>query len=380
MEETTFDVNGILSPDEISSLFDSDSKTDEKAKSAESDSENVEEKDNSTAEEIDASNLFSESVGSEDNNEDKGDPDTSKEVGASPSFYSSIADALKEDGILPDLNDDEFKDVTTAEGLASLIEKQIQAGLTETQRRVSEALDLGIEPSKIKQFENTISYLKNIKESDITAETEQANQLRAQLIRTDYYNRGYSQDRIERELKKSLDSGSDIDDAKDALAACLDFYQKNYDNLIQQAKNEENAYKTQLDNDSAAFKKLMLEDTTEFGGIPVDKSTRQKAYDQMMKPAYKDKKTGETLTAMQKYQRENYQEFMKNVGFLYTLTDGFKNFDKLADAKAKKVIKKGLSSLEQTLNNTTRQSGGGLKYVTGTGNAPSQIGEITLDI
>ena len=71
--------------------------------------------------------------------------------------------------------------------------------------------------------------------------------------------------------------------------------------------------------------------------------------------------------AIQKYKLENENDFIKNVGLLFTLTDGFTNLDKLVSPSAKKQVKKKLQELEHTLNNTARNSGGTLKFV-GSGN------------
>ena len=60
---------------------------------------------------------------------------------------------------------------------------------------------------------------------------------------------------------------------------------------------------------------------------------------------------------------ENKTDFMKNLGLLFTLTDGFKNLDGLVKNKVRKEVKKGLRELENTLNNTTRTSDGNLKFV-----------------
>ena len=58
---------------------------------------------------------------------------------------------------------------------------------------------------------------------------------------------------------------------------------------------------------------------------------------------------------------------MKNVGLLFTLTDGFKNIDKLVKGRVRNEVKKGLRELETTLNNTARTSEGNLRYVSGVG-------------
>ena len=96
-----------------------------------------------------------------------------------------------------------------------------------------------------------------------------------------------------------------------------------------------------------------------FGGIKVDKNTRLKAYESLTKPVYKDK-DGNFLTALQKYQRENPADFMKNVALMYSLTDGFKNVDKIVKPGVKAGMKKGFAELESVLNNTRRNSDGTL--------------------
>ena len=71
------------------------------------------------------------------------------------------------------------------------------------------------------------------------------------------------------------------------------------------------------------------------------------------------------LTPIQKYELENKTEFMKYLGLIFTLTDGFKNLDTLVKGKVRKEVKKGFRELENTLNNTTRNSDGSLRFVSG---------------
>jgi len=107
-----------------------------------------------------------ESVGSEEHNKEKEKDTTSDEDGSSPetNFYSSIASALKEEGIFPDLDDAEIDNVKEAEDFRDLIEKQINAGLEEAQKRIYDALNTGVEPNVIRQYESTLGYLNSITE------------------------------------------------------------------------------------------------------------------------------------------------------------------------------------------------------------------------
>jgi hypothetical protein len=66
-----------------------------------------------------------ESVGSEEHNKEKEKDTTSDGNGTSPetNFYSSIASALKEEGIFPDLDDETINKVVEAEDFRDLIEQ-----------------------------------------------------------------------------------------------------------------------------------------------------------------------------------------------------------------------------------------------------------------
>ena len=87
----------------------------------------------------------------------------------------------------------------------------------------------------------------------------------------------------------------------------------------------------------------------------------------------KDPKTGEYFTALQKYEMEHKTDFLKNIGILFTLTNGFENLEGLIKGKVRKEVKKGLRELEHTLNNTTRTSDGNLKFVSGVDEDPESF-------
>lgn len=369
MEDFTLD--NILTEDEVSALFDGD-ETEENLQETPPDQKENEKNDNTT--EVNAEDIFKdededdsdllESVGSEEDKQEKKDT-TSKKNGTSPdNFYSSIAKALKEDGILSDLDDESLDKATSAEDFAELIEKQIQAKFDEKQKRIDDALSVGVEPSAIQQYEKTLDYLDSISDDLISDESEKGETLRKQLIYQDFINRGYSKERANREVQKSFNAGSDIDDAKEALQSNKDFFKDSYNNIIKEAKKAEESRKAEQKKEAETLKKSILEDDKIFGDLIVDKAQRRKIFENISKPVYKDPETGDYLTAVQKYEQDNHIDFMKYVGLIFTLTDGFKNLDGLVKGKVNKEIKKGLKNLENTLNNSTRNHDGTLNFVT----------------
>ena len=365
MEELSLD--NILTGEEIEELFTSPEDIQEVDDTTPPDKK---EKELETTE-VDPDDLFAgelESVGSEDNTKEKEDT-TSKEDKTSPNFYSSIANALVEDGIFQNLDEESLSKIHTAEDFANVISEQIKSQFDERQKRIDEALNLGIEPSEIQKYERFINFLDGITEESISSEKEDGENLRKNLIYQDYINRGFSKERATREVEGSFKAGTDIEDAKEALQSNKDYYNDQYSNLVKEAKEADKKEQDRLKKQAEDLRTSILTEEKAFGEIDLDKATRQRVYDSIMKPVYTDPETGEKLTAIQKYESDNRTEFLKNVGLVYVLTDGFKKLDGLVQGKVKKEVKKGLRELEHTLNGTSR-NGGNLRFVSGVGGDP----------
>lgn len=320
-------------------------------------------------EEINPDDLFDnpESVGSgKDNQEEEEDTQSEKDKGTSPktNFYSSIASALKEEGIFPDLDDDTLNGIKTPEDFAEAVEKTVQARLDERQRRIDAALQADVEPDEVRRYEQTLANLDAIKEEYITDETEKGERLRKNLIYQDFRNRGYSEARAKREVEKSFNAGTDIEDAKEALESNREYFSTQYQDLIKEAQEEAKEEQRKIKEEAAQLKKSMLEDKEVFTGITLDKTTRQKAFENITKPVFKTE-DGEYLTAIQKYEMDNPVEFRKYLSVLFTMTDGFKNIDGLVKGKVKKEVKQSLRELEHKLSSTARNSTGNPRYVGG---------------
>lgn len=378
-------LNNILTEDQIEDLFSGDAEDiDVNGEGDETAKENEEKENNVVTNkitEVDGDELFgqSESVGNEEDNDEKTEDSPDKGDGSSSNFYSSIAKALVEEGVLQNLNDDELGDINDANALKVAINKQIQDGLSEAQRRINEALEYGVEPSDIKKYENTLAYLDNIKDSDLTSETNNGINLRKQLIYQDLINKGYSQERAERELKKSFSQGTDIDDAKDALNANKEYFTTGYQSMLDEAKRAEEEEIEMQRRHAEEFEKNIMSSKTVLGGINVNEATRRKIYDNVTNPVYTDK-DGNKMTALQKYQYDNKEEFLKTVSAIFTLTDGFRDFSMLAKQEVTRERKKGLANLESVINNTQRDNNGNIRFASGVGDANSYFKDFDIDI
>lgn len=364
------DMNNILTEDEAFNLFTDD--IEETQVTSEPDNTKEEPDNNKETEttEVDPENLFDdtqevpESVGSGDKEiQNQEDPSPEKDETSPDNFYSSIASALKEEGVLPDLNDEDIEAIKEPEDFRDLIQRQINAGMDEIHRRVQEALSNDVDVSAVRSYENTLGYLNSITEDLLTAETEEGETVRRKLIQQDLMNKGYTAERAVKLTERFFASGDDIDEARTALESNKEYFADQYDSLLKEAKKAKEQEKKEAQKRAENLKKDILNTETVLGDIKLDKATRQKVYDSISKPIYKDPDTGTYYTAVQKYQKENENDFIKYMGLFYTLTNGFKNMDNIIKPQAKKEIKSKLRELEHTLNGTSRNSNGTLKLV-----------------
>lgn len=379
MEALSFD--NILGENEIETLFvdpednevvDESTKTEEEEVIDTPDSKDDKPKEkNKTTEVVDPETLFEEetpeSVGSGKDKEGKEDTVTDEgSDGTSPNdnFYSSIANALAVDGIFPNLDDETVKKAVDAETFSDLIEAEVNARFDEKQQRISKALENGVEPTDIKKYESTLDYINKITDADIAEESEKGEQLRYNLIYQDFLNKGMSADKAKKYTDRTINAGTDVEDAKEALQSNKEYFSGEYNRLLQEAQQHADEDKAERSKQAKQLQTSLLKDKNLFGDMEISNDVRKKAFETVSKPVYKDPETGDYLTALQKYEIEHRADFLKYTGLIFAMTNGFKDFDSFAKGKVKKEMRKGLRDLEKTLNNTSRSKDGNLKMIT----------------
>ena len=386
MEALSFD--NILGEQEIETLFTDPEDNDVQEEHKETEEEEVEipdsddkkqkEKDNTT-EDVDPEDLFEdkapESVGSGKDNEGKEDtaPDNDADGTSPNNFYSSIANACAVDGIFPNLDDETIKKAVDAESFSNLIEAEINARFDEKQKRISQALENGVEPTDIKKYESTLNYINTITDAAIAEESEKGEQLRYNLIYQDFINKGMTPDKAKKFADRTVDAGTDVEDAKEALLSNKEFFSNAYNKMLQEAQQKADEEKAEREKNAKELERTLMKDKQLFGDMEISNDIRKKAFDSVSKPVYKDLETGDYMTAIQKYESEHRAEFLKYTGLIFAMTNGFKDFDSFAKGKVKKEVKKGLRELEQTLNNTRRNNDGSLRMITNQKDDPNSF-------
>ena len=294
-----------------------------------------------------------ESVSSKENREDtetpsskESEPESKNASSPKADVYSVTIQSLKDDGVLPDLDDEFIKTVNSPEKFIEAIDKQVAAKFDEQQRRIKEALDSGVAPEEVKELEQTVQFLDGITNEKLEDEGEEGETLRKTLIYQDLILKGFKEDKAKRAVEKAVADATDIEDAKDAYEALKGHYTTQYQEIVEAQKQtklaEENAQKEFY----TGLQKLTLDTDTPFEGLQVDKKTRQKIYDNIIKPVHKAD-NGIQLTELQKYASENPKELSYYMGLFYTMTDGFKKLDKFIASPVSKAKEKNIRNIEK---------------------------------
>lgn len=379
----SYTISGMMTnPDEINSLFAPPAIEDEAPNNSPSESgeEETPPKDTEdtdvTEEPVTAENLFEdddeqepEKVGNAEDNLEKEERTPQKMSGSSPEkLYSSIANSLAEEGALSNLSEDDLKEVKDSESLIAAMKKQLDSMLDDDQRRIKSALNAGVQPSLIQQYENAIDYLDNLTDDQITAEDETGENLRRALIYQYQLNLGLSEEKAKRMVERTFQGGTDIEDAREAVDSLKEFYQDSYRKQIEYGKHKVQEERQRQEEAVKSFKNTLLKDQKILGDIEVDEKTRKLAFENWAKPTYKTK-DGVYQSEIQKYISENPADFQMKVALLYTMTDGFTKMGNVLKQTVKKEKKKAMQELENVVNNTQRTSSGALNLFGNDANA-----------
>lgn len=319
----------------------------------------------------------------ESNEEDLEEEDEEKEVSSQTSsekrsdkqkFYSSIAKMLQEDGILPDVSDEEIDQVLDPESMSAAIKRQLSTQLSLQTKRVTEALNYDADIDQVREYETTLQVLDGIDANTLANTDDETIKLRNDLIYQDYVNRGFSEQKALKELKKSINAGTVVEDAQEALESNKTFYKNAYAKLLADAKKETEAKIAQKEQMIKELEEDIVSDQGFFKALNVDEKTRKKIAKVITAPTFRNKNGG-VETELQHYYAENSKDWAKYMGLFYVMTDGFKNIDKLIGKRVRAEKKKGLQRLDDLLNSTSRHADGSLNLVSGVGDAEAYFGK-----
>ena len=163
-----------------------------------------------------------------------GSNSSSPQLNETEQLYSNLAAEFKAKGVLPELDITKIKSLKDIEDAIKL---QIESGLTDRQRTIEDARSSGADVTEVTEKANTIEKLKRVSPEYI--QDERNGQFRKTAIIQDFMQKGYDSERATAMAQRSIDAGTDVEDAKFALDALIKAEESTLQGLISSAKNKE---------------------------------------------------------------------------------------------------------------------------------------------
>lgn len=286
-----------------------------------------------------------------DGDEDDNSEGDSSDDESSPNLYSSIANVLFEQGIIPSLESSE--EIKTTDDFVGALKKEIDI---QTDRRLQEYLD-NLDLEKIATSRKAVIDLDNIDEDYLKDNLEIAKD----LIFRDYLNQGLSEDRARKMLKKTIDLGEDVilEDALESKESLKEFEKRQTE--FEQTRYKENLkiQREQQDQVDNQIKKYIFESPEIVKGIPNTKVLQEKVFKTMTEIVAKNPTTGEFENKLMKDRSVNPIEFDTKMYYFYELTNGFTDLGKIQTT----VNSKATKNLERVLRKTKFEDNGTPNYM-----------------
>lgn len=287
----------------------------------------------------------------ENTEEDTGDKNEPASASSTTNTLPPFAKALKEAGVLPDLefeNDEDY----TAENLINAVRNQIKksefSDLNKEQKELLEIMRSGGDVGKYLEYHHTGTQAKE-RFKEITEDNAE------DFTRQYYKLKGLSNEEID-----------DIIDERTINSSLKEKAEKlkdSYDSIIEQKKQEqvELSKQKQQELEQQAQETLQnyrktIDSTDEFiKGHKLSKDIKDKIYELGTKPV--SDKQGNQMTALQKFISDDPIQAEAKLNYLYLITDGFTKMDNITYSKTAKST--AVRELQERLEQEQQSRQGG---------------------
>ena len=212
---------------------------------------------------------------------DKGSNSSSPKLNETEQLYSNLAAQFKSEGVLPGLEN--IEDIKDLSALNEAIRKEVESRFDDEQKRIKEAVKVGAEPTEVSEKLSTISKLESVTPEFLS--DEKNLNFRMQAIAQDFIDKGYNPERAQTLAQRSVDAGTDIEDAEFAVKNIIAHEKKSLDNIIETAKAKEakslNDIKDYIDKTPEVLPGIQLTDSQKdelYKGITTDVGNKDNAF------------------------------------------------------------------------------------------------------
>ena len=216
----------------------------------------------------------------------EGSDSSSPKLNETEQLYSNLAAEFKSKGALSELEDTTV--IKSLDDLNAAIKKQVDSRLTDRQKMIEDAQKSGAPVSEVVEKSNVINKLKGITPEFVKDENNGAFRLNA--ITQDFMEKGYGVERAQAMAQRSVDAGTDIEDAEFALASLIKAEEKALAGVLEAAhiaeSNNLKDIKSYIATTPEVIPGIALTDSQKdelYGQITTDLGNKENAFVQAQK-------------------------------------------------------------------------------------------------
>lgn len=293
--------------------------------------------------------------GEDDNQKDGGDAQSSKENNddiddSSPSL-TPFAKLLVDEGILPNLNLEEYDG--TVDGLIEATRNQVYNGieeykqsLPEEAQKILQGVEAGIPFEQLIELDKQQLQYKNIDEETLSSDEN----LQKQVVK-DYYKQTsrFSDEHIDKMIERLSDLGELEEESKISVQELTKLQEEQQQQAIQQAEQERQRIIEEQQKQLDDFRKTLEQTEEVIPGVKVSKAIKEKIERNITTPVAYDQ-NGNPVNKIGKYRNENPIDFEIKLNYLFEATKGFTDFG-VFSKKGKSDALKELEDVSKSLDN-----------------------------
>ena len=311
--------------------------------------------DNLDEEEIDSDEEIVDETIDESSEDETTPADTSIEEDADENeesddenIFKTFASALVEAGVISKKEEGSFENIKSFDELKDVIRDEIRsnefADLNDYQKEYLTKLSKGITHEEIVAVNNEKSLLTKLEDADL----EDNEDLRRQLIFSDFVAKGISEERAKKLTERSFETLSDLEDAQEALKTRKESIKKYEENLEKQRQQELENAKKENEKRIEQIKTTLFDNTKEIiKGLTVNEQVAKRVFENITKPVKHDN-NGRPVSKIMEERSKDPVNFDIKLNLLFEMTEGFSKIDKFLNNGKTQAIKKFDEKLKTT--------------------------------
>ncbi len=249
----------------------------------------------------------------------EGGDSSSPKMNENEQLYSKLAAEFKTKGVLPELDINKIKSLDDIE---NAIKERIENGLTDRQKAIEEAQKAGAPVDKVSEISGTIASLRKITPEYIS--NPDNVKFRVTAIMQDAMSKGYDRERAESIANRSVEAGTDIEDAEFALSSIIKQEEDSLNKIMDDVKSKEQGALNDIKDYISSNEEIIP-------GIKLSESQGNELYDQITTDL-----GGKDNAFMKAQKADPIGSRIKLETFFY-LTKGFTDFSVFRESAETKV-------------------------------------------